>query len=101
MAEITEEFISSARGWLRINTTSRDDEIRQTVQACLIDLSNGGVAVIDLEDAAIMQAVKLYLKSQFGYDRDAEKFGRAYEHLKAALALSGDYNKEKTDGESG
>lgn len=103
MAEISNELITSARGWLRIATTSRDDEIRQVMEACLIDLSIGGVAVIDTEDPAIQQAIKLYLKSQFGYDAKAEKFGQAYEHLKAALALCGDYNteEEEADGASG
>ena len=102
MAEITTELIASARGWLRIATTTRDDEIRQVMEACLIDLSIGGVAVIDVKDQAIQQAIKLYLKSQFGYDSNAERFGKAYEPLKAALALCGDYNKEEAaDGENG
>ncbi len=102
MAEITTTLIASARGWLRITTTSRDDEIRQVMEACLIDLSIGGVAKIDTSDQAIQQAIKLYLKSQFGYDAKAEKFGQAYEHLKAALALCGDYNTEEAeDGEDG
>lgn len=95
MAEITNEFIASARAWLRIATDSRDDEIKQVAEACLIDLSNGGVKKIDIEDAVIQQAVKLYLKSQFGYDMNAIKFEASYEHLKAALALSGDYNSEE------
>ena len=102
-AEEEDALVVSARGWLRIATKSRDDEIRQVIDACLIDLSIGGVAVIDTEDPAIQQAIKLYLKSQFGYDAKAEKFGQAYEHLKAALALCGDYNteEEEADGASG
>ncbi len=100
MAEITTALITSARGWLRISTESRDDEIRQVMEACLIDLANGGVEVIDTSDAAIQQCLKLFLKSQFGYDTNAEKFGKAYEFLKYSLALSGDYNTEEgSDGE--
>lgn len=100
MAEISSELIASARGWLRITTESRDDEIEQVLSACLIDLSNAGVVVIDTDDAAVQQCMKLYLKSQFGYDSNAGKFGEAYEHLKKALALSGDYNTEAEDGET-
>lgn len=97
-----ELLVASAKGWLRIATNSRDDEIRQVCEACLIDLKNGGVAKRNYsEDSAIQQAIKLYLKSQFGYDQEAEKFDKAYEHLKAALALSGDYNVEDPDGETG
>lgn len=97
MADITNELIESARGWLRIATESRDDEIGQVMGACLIDLKNGGVAVIDTDDPATQQAMKLYLKSQFGYDAEAERFGRAYEFLKYSLALSGDYNVSSDD----
>ena len=100
MAEISSELIASARGWLRITTESRDDEIEQVLSACLIDLSNAGVVVIDTDDAAVQQCMKLYLKSQFGYDSNAGKFGEDYEHLKKALALSGDYNTEAEDGET-
>lgn len=91
MAEISAELINSAKGWLRIG--SRDEEIRQVMEACLMDLLIGGVAKVDPEDPLIQQALKLYLKSQFGYDSNAETFARAYEHLKAALALCGDYNR--------
>lgn len=103
MAEISNELITSARDWLRIATESRDDEIRQTIEACLVDLSIGGVAKINTDDSAIQQCIKLYLKAQFGYDSNAEKFAKGYEFMKAALALSGDYNteEEEADGASG
>ena len=89
-------LVVAARGWLRIATTSRDDEIRQVIDACLIDLSNGGVKKLDESDAMIKQAIKLYLKSQFGYDAQAEKFSQAYEYLKYSLELSSDYNSEES-----
>lgn len=100
LPEVPYEIIESSREWLRIATVSRDEEIRQVAMACLIDLYNGGVSKISLEDAAVQQAIKLYLKAQFGYDTDAVRFGEAYEHLKKALALSGEYNEVK-DGEAG
>ena len=90
-------LVVAARGWLRISTTSRDTEIRQVIDSCLIDLSMGGVKRISDSDPAIQQAIKLYLKAQFGYDANASQFDMAYEHLKAALALCGDYNQEDND----
>lgn len=94
MTEISDELVSFGRSCLRITTQSRDDEIRQVMAACLLDLKNGGVVVIDTDDPLIRQCMKLYLKSQFGYDANAERFSQAYEHLKFSLSLSGDYNKE-------
>ena len=99
-AEEEDALITAARGWLRIGTKSRNDEIKQVMDACLIDLKNGGVVVIDTDDPAIQQAMKLFLKSQFGYDNNAERFGKAYEFMKASLALSGDYNTEAENGET-
>lgn len=98
MAEttISKEMINSAKSWLRITTDSRNEEIRQVMSACLIDLRNGGVKKIDIDDKLIQQAMKLFLKSQFGYDSNAEKFAESYEFLKRALALSGDYNTANT-----
>lgn len=102
MAEITTAMVTSAKKWLRISTSTVDEEIKQVMEACLIDLKNGGVKVIDLDDAAIKQALKLFLKSQFGYDAEAERFGQSYEFLKKSLALSGDYNTEaETNGQTG
>lgn len=98
MAGITSELISQAKQWLRISTQSRDDEIEQVLTACSIDLSMAGVKIIDTDDSVIKQAMKLYLKSQFGYDSKAEQFSVAYEHLKKALALCGDYNSEADNG---
>lgn len=94
--EISDELVASARNWLRIGISSRDDEIRQTIAACLIDLSNAGVRNKDPSDPLIQQSIKLYLKSQFGYDAEADKFSEAYEYLKRALALSGDYCNGET-----
>ena len=91
---MTAEQIAAAKLWLRISTDALDEEIGQTVDACLLDLHNAGVVNTPWDDALIKQAVKLYCKAQFGYgnDGDGDKYAKAYEHLKCALALSGDYN---------
>ncbi len=78
--------------WLRMSGKATDAEVDQTIRAALIDLQAGGVVKTDLSDALIQQAVKLYCKANFGYDEDAPKFSVAYEHLKSALALCGEYN---------
>lgn len=86
-----ESLLDAARPWVRKSAKTFDDEIIQTIAACFLDLQNAGVNVLAPEDPLIRQAVKLYLKAQFGYDAESDKWERAYEHLKAALSLSGDY----------
>lgn len=90
---MTTEQIAAAKLWLRISTDAMDEEIGQTMDACLLDLHNAGVNAPQMTSPLVQQAVKLYCKAQFGYDDDSEKFSRAYEYLKNALALSGDFNR--------
>lgn len=98
MAFVAQDLLSLVKQWLRIVTDALNDELLQTIQSCELDLINGGVVKVDSSDAVVQQAVKLYCKAMFGYDSESKKFADAYEHLKAALALSGIYNKEADDG---
>ena len=92
--EIPASLLASAKIWLGYSKNVFDDEITQTIQACILDLTNGGVKKIDLDDPLIQQALKLYLKAQFRSDPSAEKFAKSYEFLKYSLELSSDYNQE-------
>lgn len=89
------ELITEVKKWLSISTDSVDDEIKQTIDACLIDLNSAGVTVINSDDALIKQAVKFYAKSHFGYDTERVSFDEAYQSLKNTLALYGKYNGDE------
>lgn len=89
------ELLTNAKKWLHAISDAADDEYVQTIDACVFDLQNAGVGIVDLGDPLIQQAVKLYLKAQAGYEDDAERFGEAYEHLKKALAISYRYREEE------
>lgn len=77
---------------LRIVSPLFDAEILALINACKADLLVAGVGLIDESDALIQRAVVLYCKAHFGYNEESEKFDRAYEFLKKALCLSGDYS---------
>lgn len=96
----TEELIAEAKSWIRMTTSSLDEEIEQTLDACLLDLDNAGVINRDPEDALIKQAMKLYVKAQFGYEDRAEEFEQRYEFLKKSLSLSSTYNTEEEEEDS-
>lgn len=93
--DIAEKLLPMARIWVRKMATNLDDEIKQTVAACMLDLENAGVVKIKARDPLIQQAAKQYVKAHFGYDDKSEKWEAAYEYLKAALSLSSDYNTEE------
>lgn len=88
-----EKEVKELKGWMRISadTNEINSELEALIAACRLDLKNGGVNKIELDDPLIMQAVKLYAKANFGYMEGAEKFMGAYEALKCSLALSGEY----------
>lgn len=96
MNEMTiKELMPAVKKWLRISSISLDDEIEQTISACIPDLKNAGVKNTALDDPLIQQAIKLYCKAQFGYDDASSKFAKSYELLKQSLSLSGEYNVEE------
>lgn len=87
------QLLQDAKIWLRKSGTSLDKEIIQTIEAAFLDLSIAGIKKIDAGDALIKQAVKLYIKAQFGYNEESAKFEAAYEHVKKAMASCSDYTE--------
>ena len=43
------------------------------------------------------QALKLYCKGHYGYDKDQTTFRAAYAALRDSMALSGDYGKKEVN----
>lgn len=87
--------LESIRSALRIKNKVFDDEITDLINACKLDLSISGIKIIADTDPLIKQAVKTYVKANFGLDnKDGEKYMESYEAIKRHLALCGDYNVE-------
>lgn len=78
---------------LRISTDSFDEELRDLIDACKVDLKLSGVTNVNEDDSLIKRAIILYCKANFGLEnKDSEKYEKSYELLKQHLSLSGDYN---------
>lgn len=76
---------------LRIKHARLDTDVQTNIDACKTDLGLAGVCVIDDEDPLVQKAVMLYCRWQFNFENAAERYQKAYEALKIALALAGDY----------
>lgn len=76
---------------LRIKSDAFDDEIKDLVKACRIDLHLAGVDRTRESDPLICRAIILYCKANFGYGDEKEKFHRSYQALRDSLSLAGDY----------
>lgn len=97
---IDEKLLEDLKQAVRTKAKSANDEIGDLAEACRMDLIiKGGVYVPeDFSDPLAKQALKLYCKGYYGYDKDQEKFRAAYAALRDSMALSGDYRKADTDG---
>lgn len=78
---------------VRVKSQVGADELKELSEACRADLEIAGVYVTDFDDPLPKQALKLYCKANYGYDKDSEKFRDAYATLKDSMALSGEYGK--------
>lgn len=96
-------MLNRVKSALRIKTAAFDDEVQGLIDACLADLRLVGIHVPEppavgeasmAGDPLIARAVILYAKAHFGFSDDSEKYQKAYDYLKCALSLAGDYHVE-------
>lgn len=76
---------------LRVMSAAFDEaEIQPLIEACMADLARVGVTAEESRPL-IRQAVVFYCKAHFGFSKDAERYEKAYENLRDAMAQSGGY----------
>lgn len=75
---------------LRIVTNAYDDELQALIMAALADL---GIVLNDPDesDALITQAIKTYVRMNFGSPSDYDRLKRSYDEQKAQLASASGY----------
>ncbi len=79
---------------LRITHTVLDEDITDTISACLTDLDVCGVTASQ-EDPLVLNAIKLYCKAAFTDDTGkAAAFMERYDALKSCLMMAGGYRHE-------
>lgn len=87
-----DELFDKVKLALRINHTALDTDIRDNIQACLLDLKLHGVVHAGQEDALIQNAVKLYCRAEYTDDpAKAEKYGQRYREMRNCLKLAEGY----------
>lgn len=95
---------------LRISHDNLNSEIQDDVNAALLDMrrvgvspylyENGAVKTDEegykvLKDELVRKAIEFYMKWQYDYMGEAEKWNAAYEKLRDALSLSEEYRNEE------
>lgn len=76
---------------LRIKSDAFNEEIQSLIDACKTDLRLAGVDNISETDELVARAVIFYCRAYFFVGDAATRYEQAYQNLKIALSLSGDY----------
>jgi hypothetical protein len=94
-------LLSKIKTSLRISHTALDEDVQDTIVACLADLKVCGVMETKLDpsqelDPLILNAVKLYCKQAYTDDTvKAARYQGGYDALKACLMMAEGYSYEE------
>lgn len=99
--DISRDITERLMKFVRVKSSNAAEEINVLAEACVKDLEIAGVYCENEDDALYVQALRLYCKAHYGYDKDSGKFAAAYSSLKDSMALSGDYTKKGTSDKNG
>jgi len=100
---IDHSLVLKVKNSIRIKHTALDDDIADTIQAALDDLSVCGVVVRSAEetgdlDPLILNAVKLFCKVEYTDDSSkAAEYQRRYDSLKSCLMMAEGYREAPAD----
>jgi len=95
----TQMMLGYVKNALRITSDELDDEVQNTIDACVLDLSLAGIdpSKIVATDALAQLAVSTFAKIHFGFDNpEAERFQESYDSFKRSMALNSKYRKAVT-----
>lgn len=92
---IEQELLNKVKTYLRISHNVLDDDLTDTIEACLADLKVCGVKDPNTSDKLILNAVKLYCKAAYTDDTGkAAAYQARYDALKSCLMMAEGYGGE-------
>lgn len=93
-----EVLVLKVKSRIRAKSNAANEEIRDLICAAEADMKKEGI-VGTADDPLYLQALVLYCKANYGYDKDTERFSDAYNSLKISMALCGDYKEGAKNGD--
>lgn len=82
-------ILDNVKNSLGISNSKKDEEITSAIQAAKLELTRVGVEVVDDSNALTSTAIKLWCRSWFNYQGEAERYMAAFEKLRDAMSMSG------------
>lgn len=94
-----QSLLTKVKTHLRISHSALDNDLQDTISACLADLKVCGVEAA-ATDPLILNAVKLYCRKEYTDDPSkAAEYQRRYDSLKSCLMMAGEYSGEAAANE--
>ena len=91
---IDQSLLTKIKNNLRISHNALDDDLSDTVEACLRDLKVCGVQAAET-DPLILNAVKLYCRKEYTDDTSkAAEYQKRYDAMKSCLMMASEYSGE-------
>lgn len=96
-------LLSKVKTNLRISHSTLDEDLSDTITACLADLAVCGVHAPTPDDPQetdplILNAIKLYCRKEYTDDAaKAAEYGRRYDSLKSCLMMATGYREAVAD----
>lgn len=103
--DINASLLSKIKTSIRIKHTALDEDVSDTIAACLSDLRVCGVLASMLDpsqelDPLVLNAVKLYCKAEYTDDpAKATRYMAGYDGLKSCLMMAEEYIEEAVSDE--
>ena len=92
---IEQELLNKVKTNLRISHSKLDDDVADSIEACLRDLKVCGVQDPDVTDPLILNAIKLFCKVAYTDDTGkAAAYQERYDALKSCLMMAEGYRTE-------
>ena len=83
---------------LRISHSKLDEDLADTIEACLADLATCGVAVPREDDPLILSAIKVFCRKEYTDDTaKAAEYQKRYDAMKASLMMAEGYREDVGD----
>ena len=96
---IDQGLLLKVKNSIRISHTALDEDIQDTISACIADLQVCGITA-DAEDPLILNAIKLYCKASYTDDPvKAARYQTGYDALKSCLQMAEGYGWEESADE--
>lgn len=83
-------LLESVKTDLRISHSKLDGDILENVNAARLDMKRLGVDA-DLDNDLVKKAIKLYVRWQYNFENQADRYMNAYQDMILVMSMAKDY----------